>query len=180
MKKFTILLVICILILPSKAQEPQELPVFHRLMVFNEQNEILVAKIEYSEFWVTPGFYQSKDQSIKNGIDSLSATYGIVLKDVKLNGTFILNRQINGTKSTSLRHVYTAKINKMDAKLPAGIETIRWLSIDEAAQTINFPHINAMILQIAAHPDTLWGGTLLQYKEDDRWQSKILEDFYAL
>lgn len=162
------------------AQVEKDIPIFHRLLVFNAQNELLVVKIENTDLWVTPGLYLTKEQTIKEGLDSIASTYGLVLKEHKLKGTFILKRQVNGENSTSLRNVFTARIKSGSTKKPEGIEEVKWLSGSEALEIISFPHINAMIKQIVSHPDEIWGGTLLQYKENDTWNTKIVEQFYTL
>jgi hypothetical protein len=47
-------------------------------------------------------------------------------------------------------------------------------------EKITFPHINLMIKQIITKPDEVWGGTLLQFKKNENWKTKILEEFYTL
>ncbi|MBC6999955.1 hypothetical protein [Cytophaga sp. FL35] len=162
------------------AQVDNNIPIFHRLLLLNAQNELMVVKIENTDFWVTPGLYQSKEQTIKNGLDSIASTYGLKLKEIHLKGTFMLKRELNGASSTSLRNVYTAKVQKGMAKKHEGISEIKWLSVDEVMKTITFPHINLMVKQIMSKPNDIWGGTLLQFKENDLWRAKVLEEFYRL
>jgi len=154
--------------------------VFNRLLIFNAQNEMMVVKIENRDFWVTPGLYQTQDRTMKNGLDSIANTYGIQLKNIKLNGTFLLLRDINGKRSTSLRNVFTAELKSITKKIPTGIEKVEWLSPKEAFNKITFPHINEMIKQVTSDPKKVWGGTLLQYRENDQWKTRILEPFYVL
>lgn len=154
--------------------------VFNRLLIFNSQNEMMVVKIENRDFWVTPGLYQTENQTLKRGLDSIASTYGIQLKDLKLKGSFLLVRDLNGTKSTSLRNVFTAKMETIHLKSPSGIENIQWLSPQDALKKITFPHINAMIQQITAKPNKVWGGTLVQHKENNQWKTIILGAFYEL
>ncbi|UII27196.1 hypothetical protein LVD15_01865 [Fulvivirga maritima] len=179
MKKIIVVIFI-ILFHSAKAQVENDISIFHRILILNSKNELMVVKIENTDFWVTPGLYQTKEQTIKNGLDSLSSTYGFDIKELKLKGTFILKRELNGKHSTSLRHVYTAKIKDGVEKRPNEIEEIKWLSTNKAIEKITFPHINEMIKQIMAKPDEIWGGTLLQFKEGNKWKTKILEEFYTL
>lgn len=179
MKKI-ITLIFVILFHSTNAQVEKNIPIFHRLLIFNSQNELMIVKIENTDFWVTLGFYQTKDSTIKKGLDSIASTYGINIKDLKLKGTFILKREVNGKQSTSLRNVYTAKIKDKVAKKPNGIEEIQWLSADKGIEKITFPHIGVMIKQILTKPDKVWGGTLLQFKKGKSWKTKILEEFYTL
>lgn len=162
------------------AQVENDIPIFHRLLLVNAQNELMVVKIENTDFWVTPGLYQSKEQTIKIGLDSVASTYGLKLTEIHLKGTFMIKRELNGASSASLRNVYTAKVQKGMAKRPEGISEIKWLSVEDAMKTITFPHINLMIKQIMSNPNDIWGGTLLQFKENDTWRAKVLEEFYGL
>jgi len=178
--KIIIAVIFIILFHSANAQVEKDIPIFHRLVIINSENELLVAKIENTDFWVTPGIYQTKELSIKKGLDSIASTYGIEIENLRLNGVFILKRELNGKKSTSMRNVYTAKIKEGTPKGPNGIEKIKWLTIDKSLELITFPHINAMIEKIMTNPNEVWGGTLLQYKENENWKTKILEEFYLL
>ncbi|MDO1512252.1 hypothetical protein Q2T41_06245 [Maribacter confluentis] len=179
MKKIATL-IIFILCQTVHAQIEKDIPIFHRLIIVNSENELMVVKIENADFWVTPGIYQTKELSIKKGLDSIASTYGITLENIKLNGVFILKRALNGEKSTSIRNVYTAKSKEGIVKKPNGIEEIKWLTLNEAIEQITFPHISTMIKKIMIRPNEVWGGTILQYKENENWKSKILEEFYTL
>ena len=179
MKKI-ITVIFIILFHSANAQVENDISIFHRILITNSQNELMVIKIENTDFWVTPGLYQTKEQTIKKGLDSIALTYGIEIKELKLKGTFILKRELNGKNSTSLRNVYIAKIKDRVEKKPNGIEEIKWLSTNKALKKITFPHINVMIKQIMTKTDEVWGGTLLQFKENDKWKTKVLEEFYAL
>ena len=163
-----------------QAQTENEVSIFHRLLIFNQNKELLVLKIENTNFWVTPGLYQNEEQTLKKGLDSVASTFGLVIKDLELKGTFLLKRDINGKKSSSLRNVFIAKTENAVVLKPKGIQEVQWLSTSEAMDKINFPHINAMIRQITNYPTKIWGGTLLQFKENNEWKTKILEDFYEL
>ncbi|MDN3594311.1 hypothetical protein [Zunongwangia endophytica] len=179
MKKIVIL-IFFVLFQSVNAQVEKDIPIFHRLVILNAENELMVVKIENADFWVTPGMYQTKELSIKKGLDSIALKYGIKIENLKLNGVFILKRELKGEKSTSLRNVYTAKVKEENIKKPDGIEEIKWLSVDKAIETITFPHINEMIEKTMTKPNEVWGGTLLQYKENENWKMKILEEFYTL
>ena len=179
MKKIIVVILI-VLCQSATAQVETDVSIFHRLLLLNSQNELMVVKIEKANFWVTPGLYQTKKQTLKNGLDSIASTYGIEIKELKLNGTFLLKRDLNGKTTTSMRNVFTAKIKNSNIKKPDGIEEIQWLPVDKALEKITFPHINLMIKQLMTKPDKVWGGTLLQYKTNNAWKTKIIEEFYTL
>jgi len=178
MKKLIILLIIFTVQL-GNAQDDKGISVFHRLLILNSNNELLVVKIENTDFWVTPGINQNSEQTIKQGLNSISETYGIKTESPELKGVFLLKRDINDVMTTSLRNVYTAKLANGKLKKPTGIEEAKWVSVQDALKIITFPHINAMIEKITNNPNQVWGGTLLQFKEKNVWKTKLLEDFYV-
>jgi len=164
----------------SIGQVDNDIPIFHRLLIYNADDQLMVVKIENADFWVTPGLYQNKHQTIRQGLDSITSSYGLTIDSLALKGHFILKRQINKEQSTSLRNVYVAKVKEVQHKTPQGIEKIEWLTHKEAIERITFPHIVAMFQQVHQYPDHIWGGSLLQYREDDQWQSRIIEPFYKI
>lgn len=164
----------------SNGQADKDITIFHRLLIYNSNDELMVVKIENADFWVTPGMYQNKQQSIRRGLDSIALTYGITIDSLELKGLFVLKRAINSETSTSLRNVYVAKAKEISPKMPEGIGRIEWLSHKQAMEKITFPHITSMIDQIKQFPNKIWSATLLQYREEDIWKSKIIEDFYEL
>ena len=174
----TIFFIICSL--NSFGQVEKEISIFNRLLILNSENEILVVKIENTDSWVTPGFYYNKKQTIKQGLDSIAVTYGIKIEMPELKGIFLLERNINNVESTSIRNIYTAKVQKYEIKKPKGIEEVKWLSVDKAIKQITFPHINVQIEQILNNPNKIWGGSLSQFKENGNWKTKMLQEFYVL
>lgn len=162
------------------AQSENDISTFHRLLILNSNNELMVVKIQDANFWVTPGFYQNSNQTIKQGLDSIASTYGLKTESPQLKGIFLLQREVNGMESTSVRNIYIMKVKERQLKKPTGISEIKWLSPTKAIEIISFPHINAMIEQIVKYPNQVWGGTLLQYKQNDTWKAKVIEAFYPL
>ena len=162
------------------SQHSGEVSIFHRLLILNADNELMVVKIENSDFWVTPGLYQNDRQTIKSGLDSIAGTYGLQIYDPSFKGMFTLEREINGTHSYSLRNVFLAWVKEDHLVLPQGISDVKWLPINKATELISFPHINTMIRQVMEHPGVIWGGSLLQYKDHEGFKTRILEEFYPL
>ena len=101
MKKHLTIFIGLFLFQTISAQVDNNVSIFHRVLVMNSNNELLVVKIKNTDFWVTPGFYQTKEQSIKKEIIKTSESYGLKISDQKLKGVFLLKREINGKKSTS-------------------------------------------------------------------------------
>ncbi|PHV04072.1 hypothetical protein CSQ96_27910 [Janthinobacterium sp. BJB412] len=66
------------------AQEAPKTSTFHRLLLLNEKNELMVVKIKNSNRWVTPGWYQDDRLTIAQGLDELAAGYGVKIATPKL------------------------------------------------------------------------------------------------
>ncbi|NER16601.1 NUDIX hydrolase [Spongiivirga citrea] len=164
----------------TSAQSVNEIQIFNRLIFQNSNNEILVVKIKNTDFWVTPGLYQNSEQTMRQGLDSIAMTYGIKIKELKLNGIFTLNRELNNKKSTSIRNIFTATYPGGKLKTPEIIEKTKWVEIDEALTIISFPHINLMLDKVMKEDNKVWGGSLLQFRDNGSWKSKITEEFYEL
>ena len=64
----------------SFAQKHGKVSTFHRLIINNSENEIMMVKIKNKDVWVTPGFYQDSVQFIKEGLHEIASTYGGALK----------------------------------------------------------------------------------------------------
>lgn len=157
------------------AQEAPKTSAFHRMLIFNVKNELMVVRVKNSDRWVTPGWYQDERLTIKEGLGALIASYGIKTTTPTLRGVFTLK---GGQISTRL--VYSAKLDGGEIKVPELIEEIRWLPVPKALEVITFPHIRTQISQITAHPGTIWGGSQTMYQENGAYGSRIIENFYPL
>lgn len=157
------------------AQEAPKTQTFHRPLIFNEKNELMVVKIKNMDRWVTPGWYQDDHLTIKEGLDELFASYGIKTTSPTLRGVFTLKGS-----QISTRLVYSARTEGRETKMPGIIEEIRWLPTQKAIEVISFPHIRAQISQITKYPNTLWGGSQTMSQENGVFGSKVIEDFYPL
>jgi len=173
-----LLLVICLLAFPLFAQESETIPEFHRLLVFNDENQLMVVKIKNTNFWVTPGVYNTNKALTNNNLHKLAAEYGITITSPDLRGVFTL--QNKKTNKSSNRHFFNVKVNGGNIEKPESIEEIKWLSLNEAMQLITFPHINMLLNQTANYPKVVWGGTILRYKEGDILKSKMVKVFFPL
>lgn len=179
MKKITFVIITLFLNAVFGQTEP-EIKIFHRLVIVDADNKIMVVKVENANVWVTPVFYQTPDGTIQIGLKNLATSYGIDIEEPKLKGVFLLKREIDGAYSTSLRNVYTARNKAGIVKRPHGIDEIKWVPMDEATELITFPHISLMLKGIMDNPNVVLGGTLRQYKENDNWKTEIIEAFYSL
>jgi len=173
-----LLMIICLFALPLFANENGKVSEFHRLLIFNDKNQLMVVKIKNTNFWVTPGLYNQNKKRTNDNLHKLAAEYGITVNQPSLRGVFVLKNKENNTDSN--RHFFNVKISGGEVTKPENIEKIKWLSINEAIQVITFPHINMLIKQIMTYPGVVWGGTILRYKENNKLKSKMVRNFFPL
>ena len=88
------------------AQKNGNVSIFHRLIISNSNNEIMMVKIKNTDVWVTPGFYQDSVQFIKEGLHDIAATYGMKISNPKLKGAFSMRREIGEKREMLLRNIY--------------------------------------------------------------------------
>jgi len=173
-----LLLIIPFLAFPLFAQENVKISDFHRLLIFNDKNQLMVAKIKDTDFWVTPGLYSQNKKLTNENLHKLASEYGLTITQPNLRGVFILKNK--KTNIDSNRYFFNVKVNGGDIKTPDNIEEIKWLPVNEAMNVITFPHITMLIKQIMDYPDVEWGGTVLRYKEGTKLKSKMIKSFYSL
>jgi len=173
-----LLLMIPFLALSLFAQENEKISEFHRLLIFNAQNQLMVVKIKNTDFWVTPGLYSQNTELTNENLHKLASEYGLTVTQPILRGVFVLKNKKTNTDSN--RYFFNVKVNGGDIKTPDNIEAIKWLPVDEALKVITFPHINILIKQVMDNPEVIWGGTVLRYKEGNKLKSKMTKSFYPI
>ena len=176
MKKILLVLLIALMGISVNAQE-SEVTTFHRMLILNKENKLLVVKIKNKDIWVTPGLYQNSKQTIKQGIDSIASTYGIKVFDVSLRGIYGLITPSKNYYST--RNIFVMKTDSIDVLLPEIIGEALWLDINEAVKRINFPHINDFIKDVFMFPSVIRYGTIERVEINGKRISKISEEFYG-
>jgi hypothetical protein len=173
MNKLIVSLLLLITTSPLLAKDIKE---FHRLILTNDKEQILVVKIKKVNFWVTQGLYSKHNEDVNNKLHNQAAAYGLTITRPRLRGTFVLE----GNSNTSNRHFYTAKLISGNLTLPENIEAAKWLTLDEAIEKITFPHIKTTLKQVINNPSQVWGGSIRRYKENGEFKSKITKDFYPI
>jgi len=173
-----LLIIIPFLAFPLFAQENDNISKFHRLLIFNDKNQLMVVKIKNTDFWVTPGLYSQNKKLTNENLHKLASEYGLTITQPNLRGVFVLRNE--KTNIDSNRHFFNVKVNGGDIKTPDNIEEIKWLSVNEAMNVITFPHITMLIKQITDYPEVVWAGTVLRYKEGTKLKSKMTKSFYPL
>ncbi|MBI1751206.1 MAG: NUDIX hydrolase [Acidobacteria bacterium] len=176
MKTVFLLLMLLVSSLPAAQTAPRP-SIFHRLLIFNEKNELLVIKIKSAHRWVTPGWYQDDRQTIREGLDGEAAGYGVRIAPPVLHGVFTLK---GPEHETSTRLIYTTSLKGGAFQAPGSVEDAKWLPVAKAMETLSFPHISAQIDHITKHPETVWGGAQLMTLENGVYGHKTLEAFYPI
>ncbi len=173
-----IVMLVALLFAPGLfAQETPTASTFHRLLVFNTKNELMIVRLKNTERWMTPGWYQDGKLSIRQGLDTLAGTYGVTIEKPVLRGVFTLQ---DGQGGLSTRLVYNTRITGGQLKSPEIIDEMRWLPVPQAIDVITFPHITAQIAQITRHPETVWGGFQRMHQDGGKPGVEIIEPFYPL
>lgn len=177
MKKKLLVLLIAFISINAKAQE-SKITTFHRMLIFNKENKLLVVKIKNKDFWVTPGLYQNSKQTIKQGIESIASTYGIKVSNIELRGIYGLITPLQNYYST--RNIFVMKTNATDVLLPKVVDEILWLDVNEAVKQINISHINDFIRDVYLFPNDIRSGAVERLERNGKLVSEISEKFYSL
>lgn len=177
MKKILVVLFVVFICISVKAQE-SKVTTFHRMLILNKENKLLVVKIKNKDIWVTPGLYQNSKQTIKQGIDSIASTYGITVFDVALRGMYGLKTPSENDYST--RNIFVMKTDATNMILPEIIGEVLWLDMNEAVKRISFWHINHFIKDVFRFPNAIRFGTIERVLNNGKLISKVSEIFYSL
>lgn len=176
-----ILLSVC---LSGVGQSTTDISIFHRLIIYNASNEIMLVNIKNTEVWVTPGFYQDNAQFIKEGLHAIAATYGMEIADPELKGMFSMRRAKGDGTEMLIRNIYHCNYKSGEIHFPENqsfeIGEIKWLPIQEAIALISFESIGMFMKQTHEHPDKVWGGSITALRENGKLSYKIEEEFYPL
>ncbi len=179
-----IILLLLIISHTSFAQGNSNTSIFHRLIVYNASNEIMLVKIKNTETWVTPGFYQDSIQFIKEGLQEMALTYGMKISNPELKGTFSMRREIGEKREMLIRNIYHCKYLKGKIDFPENqsfeIGEIKWLPIKDALSIISFESMRMFIKQTDDFSNQVSGGSISVIREDNNWKYEIKEGFYPL
>ncbi|NVJ65524.1 MAG: hypothetical protein HWE16_03485 [Gammaproteobacteria bacterium] len=141
----------------------------------SEQN-ILLVKIKNTNFWVTPGFYESDPKLINKKMMDLASEYGLTISKPTLRGKLKLTRH----EVISDRYFYVSNKLEDQPKLPNSIESIKWLPLSDALNLLTFPHINILLKKIIEEPDYVWVASIKRYQEEGEYKAKLMDDFKSL
>ncbi|MCC2618094.1 hypothetical protein LJ739_17700 [Aestuariibacter halophilus] len=165
-----------ILLMSSAWAAPQK--AFHRLLMFNQQGQLMVVKIKGTDFWVTPGLYSTDEDFSPSRLHTLAGEYGLTINAPVLHGEFVL--QFTNDTPDSTRYFYRAVVQGGTTTLPEAISEVRWLSVEDALKTMTFPHINLLTAQIEQHPDSVWQARIKRYQHNGAYKADLVSDFVAI
>jgi hypothetical protein len=151
---------------------------FHRLIIQNQNDQVMVVKIKDRDFWVTPGCYQNNSTKLNEGMNANAAEYGLTISPVELRALFTLRDEKDDSVST--RNIFVAYTEGNHSKMPSYIDEIRWLSVEESIKLMTFPQISFALEQIFENPDQIMGGSLQLKKVNGIETLTIQEPIRAL
>lgn len=181
MKKIAILIVFAYSILSCNTAENEHQSPTHnftvqRLIIMNDANEILMMREE--SVWATPSLIYTKQQFLKEGLDSLSNAYGIQTTVPKLRGYFSYKYDYH--PYATLRSFFVAHYVSGEIRIPEGVHEAKWVPLEEAIEKNSVTSIKQITKQILKFPNTVWGGSFLVSHIGEEHPTKMVEDFYPL
>ncbi len=172
---FILLFTSNIIVSQSKIKEPNIGVI--RLVVLNDDNEVLIKKASIG--WITIDTYFNQTKTINEVIDGLSNKYGLSIGKPQLKGLFTY--KFNFKNSSSVRQIYVVK--SLTNALPTKTKTeFHWVSKEEAIRKLKstIPSLGKMVNQVLNHPQIISGGSFMVKKDGDKLDSFQTEDFYAV
>ncbi|MFK8056297.1 MAG: hypothetical protein AB8F78_09290 [Saprospiraceae bacterium] len=169
---------------PIFAQGSSKASVFHRLLIYNADNDFMLVKIKDTDTWVTPGFYQDSTQFVKKGLHDIAATYGLTVTDPEVKGMFSMRRERDGKQEMLVRNIYHANYVSGEEHFPENqsfeIGEIKWLPMEEARKVISFESMTMFIQRTDDYPNEVSGGSIHASRQDGAWKYETIEEFYPI
>ncbi|MFT4537213.1 MAG: hypothetical protein ACI9P5_004594 [Saprospiraceae bacterium] len=179
MKK--ILIIIFLIAAQSCAsQTSNSLSVFHRLLIYNSDNEVLIVKFKDTDIWVTPGFYQDSLLFIKEGLHRSGSGYELMITDPELKGVFSMRKEYAERTAMSICNIYRCNLISSTLKVPVSLGDAQWIPVAEALETVTYKSINHFLKQTNDYPHVVWGGSVNIIRKGAKSEFEIMEKFYPL
>ncbi|MFT4536230.1 MAG: hypothetical protein ACI9P5_003606 [Saprospiraceae bacterium] len=170
--KYIFILLLLVICQSSFAQKYGKISIFHRLVINNSENEVMVVNLKDTDVWETPGFYQDSVQFTKEGLHEIAMTYGMKISNPELSGMFSTRREIEDKREMLIRNIYHSNYLSGEIHFPENqpfqIGEIKWLPIEEALSLISFESIRMFIKPTYDFPNVVWGGSIAAIREDDK------------
>jgi len=147
-----------------------------RLIILNDQGEMLLGRQDH--VWASPALIFDERLYSNESMENLAKKYGIQIDQVELHGYFGFKYEYH--PFATRRAYYTAKYVSGKEKIAEGDHEVGWFPIEEALAKINVTAIQQITQQIVMHPNTVWGGSFMVYRDGENHPTKMVEPFYAL
>ncbi len=166
-------LVLLLLFCSSRLFAQQDNYTFFKLIVFNNDNKIMLVK--WGGSWEIPGTRYNIPSPIASFVDTLALEHGINVDHKKLNGLFTFKYE--NRPALTIMQYYTAQFKSGKLKVPESCEDIGWFTVKEALAIIPYPEMRRIVEKITGNPKTLWGAAI---KKSGNNEVDFTEDFYEL
>jgi hypothetical protein len=151
------------------------------LILLNDKAELLMQK--NSAGWHTLAKRSTENQSVKESLDSMAASLGLVIGSIKLGGMYTYKFDgLPDHRQMSYRTHYTAMLTSGKLIQPRDTSIqYYWVPAAEAIRKITFESLRLETDQILRYPNKIWGGSfLITWKDSTFVGSKVLETPYPL
>lgn len=182
MKNLILLIAVCFAF-QSYAQDTQnDSYTIQRLIIYNAEGKILLEK--HKNGWMTPALRHNTKVSTNDGLNSLASEFGLKTSSPQLAGIFTFIPEYK--PQSSFRQHYKSKVVGGILKTPKGKLDAQWFSPKKAIEMMSLPEtklilaIRDMTKHILNHPDEMWAGTFLLWKENEKTHYKTTEAFYSI
>jgi hypothetical protein len=183
MKKLLLLSFIILLGLTSFAQETgNDSYTIQRLLIYNQKGEVLLEQNDFG--WMTPALRHNSKTTIKDGLTSLAAEFGLEVSSPKISGIFMFMSDYKPI--SQFRQHYSCNIVEGKLTIPECKKDVQWFSMNKALKMMSLSDTKAplvirdMTKQLLYYPTVIWGGTFLLSKKDGVISYKTIENYYPL
>ncbi|MEN1785571.1 MAG: hypothetical protein AAGF77_10565 [Bacteroidota bacterium] len=157
-------------------QDPTHNFSMQRLIVLNENNEMLMVRESY--VWVPPALLYDKQEYVLENLQRLAKDYGIETTSPELRGLFAFKYDYH--PYASLRNYYVAQYVQGTIEVPKGMDEVVWMPIPEAIEKITVTAIKEITEQLLEFPDVVWGGSFMVSRTDNGHPTQQTVSFYPL
>ncbi len=153
-----------------------------RLIIYNSKGEILLEK--HQNGWMTPALRHNSKVSINEGLNNLASQFGLKITTPQLAGIFMFISEYK--LQSSFRQHFTSYVTEGALKLPNGRLDVQWFPPHKVIEMMSLPDaklifaVRDMIKQMLEYPKIVWGGVFLLWKEHEKVQYKVTENFYPI
>ncbi|MEM9929934.1 MAG: hypothetical protein AAF840_08960 [Bacteroidota bacterium] len=177
---FILLTLSCFACTPAEQEHVHGAPTHnftvHRLLIINDQNEMLMMREQH--VWAPPSHLFDQRQYIREGLDSLAAAYGVTISTPQLRGQFSFKYDYH--PYATIRNYYVARYESGTLQIPPGEDEAQWVPVPEAIARNSVTAIKQICDQIVSNPDAVWGGSFMVSHVGDDHPTEMVGGFYPL